>query len=149
MKEVYIHYGHKRFDKDKFVPIKNHHWVKPFGGFWASSINAKYGWKDWNKDSEFRECKKQNSFKFTLKDNAKILKINCLEDLKGLPRDKELYGMYNFESDVYLDFEQLVKDGYDAIEVNISNDDRLYWALYGWDCDSLLVLNKEIIEEVV
>ena len=38
--------------------------------------------------------------------------------------------------------------GYDAILVNISNDHNLYWALYGWDCDSLLVLNKDVVEEI-
>lgn len=44
-----------------------------------------------------------------------------------------------------LDFEKL-KEDYDAIEVLISKDSRLYWSLYSWDCDSLLVLNKDIIE---
>lgn len=131
MKEVYIHYGSKKFNKDKFDPIKNRLFVKPYGGLWASSINSKYGWKDWNEDSGFRECKRNNSFKFTLKDNAKILRINCLEDMQELPRDKEVFWGLSLGSIIYLDFEQLLKDGYDAIEVNISNDERLYWALYG------------------
>ena len=46
---------------------------------------------------------------------------------------------------VYLDFEAIALK-YDAIEVNISNDWKLYDALYGWDCDSILVMNKKIIE---
>ena len=44
-----------------------------------------------------------------------------------------------------LDFEELKKE-YDAIEVIIS--DGLYYALYGWDCDSILILNKDIVEEL-
>jgi hypothetical protein len=52
---------------------------------------------------------------------------------------------------VILDFEKLLADGIDAIQVNISDDtatnlnDSLYHALYGWDCDSILVMNKEVI----
>ena len=46
-----------------------------------------------------------------------------------------------------LDFEKLSKE-YDAIEVFISKDEQLYWDLYGWDCDSILIMNSDIIEEV-
>lgn len=146
MKE-YIHYGHKKFDKNKFEPIKNDYWVKPYGGFWASKVNAEYGWKDWNEDNQFRECKEENSFKFTLTENAKVITINSLEDLVKLPKQRGLMGSSLLGNYIYLDFEQILRDGYDALEVNISKDNRLYWALYGWDCDSLLVLNKEIIKE--
>lgn len=50
-------------------------------------------------------------------------------------------------------FEELAKE-YDGIEVLMSEEDNLdlaigeglYWELYGWDCDSLLVFNKDIVE---
>lgn len=45
-----------------------------------------------------------------------------------------------------VDFEKLIEDGVDAIEFNISNDWDLYMALYGWDCDSTLILNPDVIE---
>jgi len=48
---------------------------------------------------------------------------------------------------VFLDFEK-IKESYDAIELLISKDQRLYYKLYGWDCDCILVLNKDAIEEV-
>ena len=49
--------------------------------------------------------------------------------------------------------EELAKE-YDGIEVLMSEEDNLdlaigeglYWELYGWDCDSLLVFNKDIVE---
>ena len=43
-----------------------------------------------------------------------------------------------------IDFQ--IENGIDAIEFNISNDWDLYMALYGWDCDSILILNPNIIE---
>ena len=48
---------------------------------------------------------------------------------------------------IFLDFEKLSKE-YDAIEVNISECRDLYYSLCGWDCDSILIMNSDIIEEV-
>ncbi len=142
MKNKYIHYGHKSFEESLFVEIKNKPFVKPKGGLWASRIDSEYGWKSWNEYSYFRECSDENSFVFALKENARILIIDSQEKLETLPKNETIiYDMGNYN----LDFEKL-KEDYDAIEVLISKDSRLYWSLYGWDCDSLLVLNKDIIE---
>lgn len=154
--EIFVHYGSKKFDKNLFESIKNQYFVKPQGGLWASSVNAKYGWKDWNEYSGFRKCQEENSFKFRLKENAKVCIINKIEELRSLPENgaykneeyKNVLSRSVIKDIKCLDFEKLVTMGYDAILVNISSDQRLYWALYGWDCDSLLVFNKEIIEEV-
>ena len=48
---------------------------------------------------------------------------------------------------IFLDFEKLSKE-YDAIEVNISECRDLYYSLYGWDCDSIVIMNPDIIEEI-
>ena len=141
--KIYIHYGHKFFDEKLFVEIKNDNFVKPLGGLWASAINAKFGWKDWCKDENFRDCTEDNSFKFKLKSGTRVLKIDNAEMLKTLPVIKL---PYNF-SWVNLDFKKL-KEEYDVIEVLISEDNQLYWDLYGWDCDSLLVMNKDVIEVI-
>ena len=143
--EIYIHYGHKKFDVNSFIEISNHKpaWVKPYGGLWASNINAKFGWKDWCEEQRFRECSLDNSFKFKLKENTRILKIDNSDILKKLPIVNAPFKT----SWINLDFEKLRKN-YDVIEFLISEDERLYWDLYGWDCDSLLVLNKEVIEQI-
>lgn len=142
--KIYIHYGSKGFDKKLFTKIKNRpYWVKPFGGLWASDINAKYGWVDWNKDEDFVECNLNNSFMFKLKNPEKILTIDSEKKLLELPRIESIYDFGN----ICLDFEKLSEE-YDAIEVLISNGEGLYRALYGWDCDSLLVLNPESIIEL-
>ena len=81
----YIHYGHKHFELNEFEPIRNRElFPKPFGGFWASPVNAEYGWKDWNEAEHFRECKLENSFKFQLDEKAKVLRIKSVNDLEDV-----------------------------------------------------------------
>lgn len=145
MSKTYIHYGHKHFDKLLFSPIKNmHSLTKPMGRLWASDVDAVRGWKDWCDDNEFRECEKDNSFKFMFTIDAKILTINSSNDLENLPKGEDKYGMSSW---VILDFEKISQE-YDAIEVNISSDGMLYYRLYGWDCDSILVMNPDVIQEI-
>lgn len=144
MSSTYVHYGHKEFDINKFVPPKNSPWRnKPIGGLWASRIDAEFGWKEWCEKEGFRDCKKDNSFLFKISDNANILYINCVEDVKTLPDQKTDLNLTYIKT---VDFEQLITNGIDAIEFNISNDWNLYFELYGWDCDSTLILNPDVIE---
>lgn len=140
----YIHYGTTEFSKDKFKEIKNERlFTKPIGGLWASRVNSEYGWKNWTEDEHFctEVYREDNYFKFKLKDEAKVLVINSAKQILDLPKQKN---EFNF-SFICLDFEKLAKE-YDAIEVLISQDGKLYWDLYGWDCDSILVMNKEMVE---
>lgn len=142
MKTKYIHYGHTKFEPDRFKEIKNRFFfVKPSGGFWASPVDAKWGWKDWCEAEDFRECNIENSFKFTLKDTANVTHIHSVDDLEMLPKIGS-----NVTDQVLLDFEKLCNDGVDAIELHLSDDNELYWVLYGWDCDSILIMNPDIIE---
>lgn len=141
---TYIHYGHKEFDINKFVAPKSRQWNnKPHGGLWASRTDAQYGWKHWCEQENFRDCREDNSFMFKLSDKANILYINCVEDVHKLPDQKTDIELTCIKT---VDFEQLIENGIDAIEFNISNDWDLYMALYGWDCDSTLILNPNIIE---
>lgn len=133
----YIHYGHKKFDSSIFATIKNRpHFYKPAGGMWASPIDAEYGWKDWCKDSEFVECENDNSFSFTLQENARIYHIYSISDVKAMPHIDENSP----------DFEKMLNDGWDAIELHLSKCAELYFEPYGWDCDCILIMNKDIVE---
>ena len=86
----YIHYGHKKFQINRFFHIRNQKLRnKPFGGLWASRTDAKYGWKEWNEDEQFRECEEENSFKFTLSTNANVLEIHSHKDLSKVPEVKK------------------------------------------------------------
>lgn len=146
--KIYIHYGSKNFSNEEWEPIRNENWIKPHGGLWASAIDAQYGWKDWNETSDYQVCDELNSFKFKLKPEAKLLVIDSVNALKRL--HKLQYTVTTLVRDVYfLNFERLLEDGYDAIDFQLSKDHELYWLMYGWDCDSILVMNKDVIEEVV
>lgn len=141
--KIYIHYGHAAFDPNSFKNIKNEQcWVKPIGGLWASPIDAKLGWKDWREAEDFRECIEENSFRFTLPD-ANIFVIDSVEKLKELPQiSNPIWSSIS----TLIDFKKCIELGYDAIELNLSADPRLYWNLYGWDCDSILVMNPDKIK---
>ena len=50
---------------------------------------------------------------------------------------------------VCLDFEQLLKNGIDAVQLSLFiGNYELYYKLYGWDCDSILIMNPDIIKPV-
>lgn len=142
----YIHYGHKHFDRRRFEPIRNDGYfgVKPDGGFWASPIDAEYGWRDWNEESKFVDCSKKNSFTFSLAPTANVLVIDNKDKLCELPQRPS----DGVEPPWFaLDFEAIKNSGVDVIEYVLSSDPRLYWALYGWDCDSILVMNPDVVVE--
>lgn len=148
-KQVYIHYGSVKFDPTKGFPISNiPMFPKPNGGLWASRANASFGWKDWCKEEDFRECDRSNSFEFTVRDGAKVIVINTVEQLKALPQvDDRMKTWY------CIDFERCVQQlGIDAIELcwygneykDVAAGD-LHFELYGWDCDSIVILNPNIV----
>lgn len=140
---TYIHYGSKHFDKNLFKEIKNIPFVKPEGGLWASREDSENGWKEWTERNKFNTDKysEDNYFKFKLKNNARILTLKTKNDLEKLPKI-ESKNIPSFCE--WLDFEKIAEK-YDAIEVFIK---ELYWDMYGWDCDSILILNENVVEEM-
>lgn len=157
MNNAYIHYGSSEFDTEKFKAIKNRLlFVKPDGGLWGSPESTPFGWKEWCENNEFQTDKLESHFQFTLAPHANILQINSKGDLCELPEiEPPVVNGREFPTStmpwVLLDFERLLADGFDAIQVNMSNDtatrfgEGLYHALYGWDMDSILVMNKDVI----
>ena len=144
--KTYIHYGSDRFAPELFSPPSNRFgFNKPNGGLWASAVDAEYGWKEWSIDNGWCLKSLKKSFTFRLKENANIIVINTVADVAQLPLQDDTEGLTVLKP---IDFERLVEDGVDAIEVTLTNDSRLYYELYGWDCDCILVLNPDIIEEV-
>lgn len=138
-----IHYGSTKYNPDLLGEIKNTSWVKPKGGLWVSPVNSSYGWKDWCGDNEFRECNECNSFKLKFKSDAKIIIIDCLDDLLCLPVQ------YNFMDVV--DFEFLARHC-DALWLTDKGQSKTRFSdtlhLYGWDCESILIFNKDCCYQI-
>lgn len=145
----YIHYGNSHFKKELWKPIKNKPFRnKPVGGLWASAVDAELGWKDWSEYECFNVERLEKSFRFTLSENANVLHVYSKADLENVPMQ-----INSSKLIVLPNFEEMIKQGYDAIELHLSEDkavdesDSLYWLLYGWDCDSILIFNPDIIIE--
>ena len=151
---TYIHYGSKHFDPNKFQPIKNIEcFVKPEGGLWASNVASNYGWRNWCLNANF-DTNLEDSFCFTISETANILTITNVNQLKNLPQMGNKLSILPF---VFLNFEKILANGVDAIEVLISQDstnegnifiNNLYICLNTWDCDSILIMNPNIIKEI-
>ena len=153
MNQIYIHYGSDKFELEKFQPIKNKMLsVKPTGGLWASPIYAKEGWREWCERNNFQYCDLKKFFVFGLKPETRVLFIDDVKQLDDLPKAENPAIFENFNFWVCLDFEKLSKE-YDAIEITLSEEKShkgefwggLYDKLYGWDCDSICVMNPDCI----
>ena len=148
-KKQYVHYGSDKFEPSQVRPIKNIPYLpKPEGGVWFSRVGSEYGWKEWSINNNFNVDKLEISFNVEIFNTAKILTIDNVEQLESLPKVKnEIDKLPKIPMDmICLDFEKLSQI-YDGVEVLISNDQRLYWNLYGWDCDSLCLFNSAVIEK--
>ena len=148
MNKEYIHYGHTNFDKALFTPISNNPTRnKPGGGLWASPKDAAKGWEQWNISEGFSVCRKENSFSFTLSEEANVIHIKSMDDISLLPlQDSDISKVMKRIGILCIDYEALIDAGYDAVELHISEGaPGLVNALYGWDCDSIVILNPEIV----
>lgn len=154
MKELeFIHYGSDRFDPLCFTKIQNRELSvinKPHGGLWASPVTSKFGWIDWCKsEGYFIKDDQTKSFTFKLREDAKVLIIDSKTDISNIPT---LSVGFDWAMSENIDFEQLSKQ-YDAIfltEEALSLDICSCFTpkqinFYGWDCESLLVLNQSCI----
>lgn len=112
------------------------------------------GWKDFVIRTKLE---RDLSVSFSLAPEAKVLHLRQYEDLESLPKID--YGLpVDLLLLVFLDFEKLAEQ-HDAIEFHysesivndfsktLSSDSHLSLkrALDGWDCDSILVMNPNII----
>jgi hypothetical protein len=126
-----------QFEKEKFKPIKNRQHTKPIGGLWGSPVNSKYGWWDWGKQNYFGNFK--SSFK--LKYSGNTLVINSYSDLS------KLVWQDNVMKFIYApDYEAMKKQGIDGIYMTEKGERRTRFALYGYDCECLLIMNMEAIK---
>jgi hypothetical protein len=151
-KMVLVHYGHRRFNLEKFDKIGNS-WNKPTGGLWISPIDSKWGWRDWCKAERFKRDFKSKFFcKF--KKGSRVLVINSYNDLKKLPfkpYENPIFRSKKVRTFLFkeIDFESLNVDAVFLTEKGQWKT-RLTqpYHLYGWDCESILVFNPKSIYQL-
>lgn len=157
MERKYRHYGFDHWDPDLFREIKNEpYFEKPkFGTGLYACLREDKGGKSWhyflNNDFTEYAYTLETHFDFDLKEDANVYTISTYEDIANLEkyilnpeRIEKLSSC--FPSTIYLDFEAMLKDGYDAIYVDMESDPvRVRYALYAWDVNTLLVLNKDVV----
>lgn len=167
---VYIHYGSDHFDKKRFRKVRNcilgDIGEKPRAGtgLWASPVDSETTWYDWCEEEDFHIDNLSSSFKFKLLPTARVLYIRNWDELGEAKAIYQNYGwfayIYQFDSGAMEenmkakfapDFERIAND-YDAMYVRMWWGDGInsgsYYQLYGWDVDSLLVLNPYVVEEL-
>lgn len=148
MKIKCIHYGDTTFNKEWFKrPTNRVCFNKPTGGMWCSPVDAEWGWKEWCESEDFYVENLKIWFTFTLESN-KILIIDSPEDLnKFIWTYSEKYGKDN----PYPDFVAMSKI-WDAIFLTDSGIGSTRFStpydLYGWDCESILILNPDCVKNV-
>lgn len=157
--EIFITLGcGNTFEVEKFKPIENTpYFCKPHGGLWSSPENSEWGWKQWV-ESEMPEWMEKrygkSKFKFHLKPGSKIYQIDSVVDLLRVPHKITTYGIYRSCCGDLIDFEEMAKE-YDGILLTEKGQAETRWSdqyygmsLYGWDCESLLILRPDCIEEI-
>lgn len=143
LKGIFVHYGHEKFMMRKWKKIKNA-WRKPLGGLWASPLHSKWGWYQWCKVEEWEMRPLSLKFKFKLKDESKVYVIDSLLDLERCPMTESVLGGFS------IDFEKMAQK-YDAIFLTEKGEVETRHSkptLYSWDCESLVVMNKDIIKVI-
>lgn len=142
----FVHFGSSRLDRNKFKDISEETYcggLKPRGGLWGSNESLEsYGWREWCIDNEY-ECDTSSYFRFRLKDSARLLVVTGDELLE----QSHLYAMEYPPSRTYKDWTS-IRERYDAVYMAAGSDRDLYFKYYGWDCDSILVLNFDSIYQV-
>lgn len=144
-KRTFVHYGQERYMPEWFSEIKNRNgsWNKPRGGLWCSFERSPRNWARWCKAENFHVDDLNISFKVKIKLGARIFSISNVSDLKYIPIKEGYESRPSYSYNIAPDFEELAKH-YDGIIFDLSSDPRLYDHLYGWDVDSLLIMNPDM-----
>ena len=145
------------------------------GGYWGEIKDSDYTWKEWCVAEDFpifnNECENHETSgyrtEFELIEGAKVLYIKSPEDVKKLPTIKITYSFEYTEHDgalisksysrYYIDYDKIANENiYDAIvchyimyrhELCLSGKYLIGGdILYGWEVDSILVINPDVIK---
>lgn len=152
MEKNFITYG-IHIDPSKFNRIRMGRMMfanKPDGGLWASREDLD-SWKIWCESNGFRENKLNTWTKFELGDDANILVIDSIKDLRKI---QNIYPLSNPFHMKLIDFKKIEFSGYDGVyltevgnlQCHLPMDPSLFGLdLNAWDVESLVLFNLDHI----
>ena len=134
------------FDPEKFQPIQNY-FLKPQGGLWATPIGSGFGWKEWCEENNFHQKELKESFTFVYE--GRTLVIDSEENIRSVPC------ITTGSIIPFPDYEHMLKQEVQGIHMTLSGlratSSRFFpfpeqpW-FYGWDCESLLVMDPSTVK---
>lgn len=141
-----VSYGRTNFLLGKFAPIEDHAFFKPKGGLWTCPVGSKYGWADWCRQTDFRVEELQTFV--LLEFTGIVLTVDSEDDLSKL----EWTPLYEGGHISVPRFRPLVDRGVDAFHLT-PNGERATGlsyprALWGWDCETVLILNPSSVRQI-
>lgn len=152
LKQKYISLGMNDISKDKFNNnLINNGINKPYGGLW----NCKYtpnkefvsAWEEFCTKECFCDDTINSGVIFNLKNNTRVYVIDTLSDLINLADEYSQESILPFTK--LLDFTKIAKD-FDCIYLTDRGQCETRFSrevsLYGWDVESLLILNFDCID---
>lgn len=118
--------------------------MKPAPGtcLWGSPLHTLFGWRKWADEHYPERTDFSKYFCFDFQPWARVMLINSPQDYENCPK----IGIVKC-----IDFEAIYRSGFSAIWLTslglISSTDNfdMYMGFYGWDCDSVAVLNPDSI----
>lgn len=150
---IYRHYGAEKLNIDfQYRKCLTNNAMKPRCGLWASRIDSPRSWKQWCEGESFRLSNFEKYFDFKLKPEARICYIHSSEDAENFLSRFPGEGYPTFMNGTYglpkfPDYRSASKY-FDGVEVFISDDPTLYHTLYGWDVDSIVIWNLDVVEPI-
>lgn len=151
MRFIYTKRGTTELVRERFRNMmpNDHKWIKPTGGIWFCEYtpNEKYvsSWQRWCIGEMFNHDRVVNDgITFSISSNARVYVINTAEDffnLKGKYSNSDVKDRYSCDIDWYA-----IAQDYDVVYLTKAGIRVNYYNMYGWDIESGVVLNFDVIE---
>ena len=120
--------------------------IKPCGGLWCSPLDSKWDWSDWCRSESYGDIDNQSKVILDI-DTTNLVIIDCIEDMET----KLSWYMFHDKFEA-IDFENMVRKGIDGIYLTEKGQEDTRWSrsrsLYGWDCETVLILNERCVNAV-
>jgi len=144
MEAEMITYGSHEFSMHLWDDVKNANWHKPDGGLWACPTETDE-WKKWCIAEDYHLGGLKEHFKFIYSGNTFVI--------DGLGHAMQLPWLSEDRFEYAIDFEEMYRQGVDGVFLTSEGQwDTRHSSpknLYGWDVESIVILNPNSIMELV